>query len=94
MTDHYPVLDAPYTAANSELCRIVLDELGAIDPHIDETDSVCTIPLRLVHHSACGVHLELGPYSLSELDIESLRAALTAYDQATGPDSQTLGVHR
>jgi len=83
---HVPVLDASYSTANTELGREVVQTLGSIEPHIDETDSTVAIPIRLTHDQAAGLHLELGPYSLSELDIEQLRAAIRAYDIArNGP---------
>jgi hypothetical protein len=79
---HFPILDAPYLDANADLCRTVLETLGAVEPHVDETDTCFTIPLRLVHDAANGIHLELGPYACSENDIERLRAAIRAYDVA------------
>lgn len=83
-TPDFPVLDATYAVANDELGRHVIAELGAIEPHIDELDSWCLLPLRLVVDQAAGLHIEVGPYSLSELDIERLRAAIAAYDLAVG----------
>lgn len=41
------------------------------------------MPLRLVHDQAAGWHLEVGPYSLDQADIEKLRAAIAGYDAAT-----------
>ena len=73
-------LDAPYVVANAELGRDIIAELGVIEPHIDETDEFVTLPMRLVFHQAAGIHIEIGPYSLSELDIEQLREAIRQYD--------------
>lgn len=85
MTD-FPVLDAPRTEANAELNRQVLDDLGAIEPAIDEIDGWCTMPIRLAHNAAAGLCLEVGPYDLDHTDIERLRAAIRAYDVANrGP---------
>lgn len=83
MTD-FPLLDADRAVANAELGRDVIAELGAVEPHIDELDSWCTLPLRLVVDQAAGMHLEIGPYSITGDDIERLRAAIKAYDQAVG----------
>lgn len=83
MTDHrFPTLDAPRTHANLEFGRVVFDHLGFIEPYIEETDSWITMPMRLVHDQAAGIHLEVGPYSVDSRDIERLRAAIAAYDLA------------
>lgn len=82
MTD-FPVLDAPRTEANTELGRQILSDLGALEPHIDETDSCCTLPIRLAHNQAAGLCIELGPYDLDHNDINTLREAIRAYDTAT-----------
>lgn len=85
MTDtRFPVLDAPRTEANHSLGRVILDYHGELEPYIEEIDSWISMPVRLVHDQAAGIHLEIGPYSLDRRDIERLHAALTAYDQATG----------
>lgn len=81
MTD-FPVLDAPRTDPG----RVVVDELGHLEPRIDETDWWCRMPVRLVISQGIGWSLELGPYELDERDIRQLRAAIAAYDLATrGP---------
>lgn len=82
----FPLLDADYTAATTDLNRTVLNTLDPIEPAIDETDTYCTIPIRLVHDTAAGLHLELGPYTIDHTDIERLRNAIHAYDLANhGP---------
>lgn len=78
----FPVLDAPRTEANAELNRVICDHFGCIEPHIDETDGWCAMPVRLVHNQAAGWCLEVGPYDISGTDIERLRAAIAAYDSA------------
>lgn len=83
----FPVLDAPRTDADAELGRIVLDRFGFVEPHVPELDWWCAMPLRLVYDQAGDVHLEIGPYSMSECDIEALRTALRAYDRHTGRET-------
>ena len=83
-TPDFPILDAPRTEANAELFRLVVDYLGVIEPHVDELDSYVSMPLRLVHNAATGFCLEAGPYDLDHNDIGRLRAAIAAYDDATG----------
>ncbi len=80
----FPVLDATYAVANAELGRVVIQELGTIEPHVDETDASCTIPIEpcTTRRPMCSP-LELGPYSLSETDICRLREAIRAFDAAT-----------
>ena len=84
MPDNFPVLDAPRTEADAELGRVILDFLGYLEPHIPETDTWCSMPLRLVYDQGGDVHIELGPYGLSQGDIETLRTAIAAYDAAAG----------
>jgi hypothetical protein len=90
-TTDFPILDAPRTEANNELGRVILDYFGNIEPFIEETDFWVAMPLRLVHDQAGGCHLEIGPYSLDRADIEHLREAIAAYDQATGPQANQAG---
>lgn len=80
-----PILDSPYTTATAELGRTILDTLGHLEPHIDETDTRCALPLRLVHNQATGCHLEIGPYALEPTDINRLRQAIQVYDTAARP---------
>ncbi len=82
MTD-FPILDAPRTEAKNDLFRTVIDELGAIEPHIDETDYWCTMPMRLSHNAAAGIVLEIGPYDLDREDVNRLREAIRKYDTCT-----------
>lgn len=77
---NFPTLDAPRTTEHG---RIIYDHLGHLEPHIDELDTWCTIPIRLAHNQTAGWHLELGPYNLNHTDIETLRAAIYHYDDAT-----------
>jgi hypothetical protein len=78
-TSRYPALDDSRRWATAELDRLVLEDHGAIEPHIDELDSYCSMPIRLTHNAA-GIHLEVGPYDLDDSDVARLRAAITAYD--------------
>jgi hypothetical protein len=80
-----PVLDGSYATATAELNRVIIDTFGHIEPHIDELDTRCALPLRLVHNQAASWHLEIGPYAIDGRDIEKLRAAIHAYDHATNP---------
>ncbi len=80
----FPILDATRTVGNAELGRDIYADLGHVEPYIEEVDAWCTLPLRLVFDQAAAVHLELGPYDLDHVDIERLRAAIAAYDEAAG----------
>ncbi|WP_406813979.1 hypothetical protein [Mycobacterium sp. M23085] len=84
----FPVLDAPRLHANNEFGRFVIETLGAVDAYLEETDYWTSIPVRLVHDQASGMHIECGPYGLARDDIEVLRAAIAAYDLATRPLGQ------
>ncbi|OBK09163.1 hypothetical protein A5637_30425 [Mycolicibacterium fortuitum] len=64
--------------------RVVVDVFGHIEPRIDETDWWCRMPVRLVHNGGAGWCIEVGPYEVAEVDIETLREAISAYDTATG----------
>lgn len=79
MTD-FPVLDSTRTDANAELSRTVIAEVGAIELHIDETDSWITMPIRISRNDAAGIVFELGPYDLDRRDVVRLREALRRYD--------------
>jgi hypothetical protein len=79
MTSRYPLLDDRRSVANTELDRMVVEEHGVIEAHIDESDSYCSMPIRLTPNAA-GLQLEIGPYDLDPQDVARLRAALTAYD--------------
>lgn len=82
MTD-FPILDAPRDSATADLMRELIDEsLDPIEPHVDETDSTITMPLRIAHNAATGIYIELGPYDLDDRDIKRLREALRRYDAA------------
>lgn len=82
MTD-FPILDSSYTHSTAEYNRVILDHYGYVEPHLDETDDWCAMPLRLVHDQAADFHLECGPYSFDRADIERLREAIAGYDEAT-----------
>jgi hypothetical protein len=80
----FPVLDAQRHTETNEFGRVIVDTFGFVEPYIRGVDSWVSIPLRLAHDQAADWHLELGPYDLDRADIECLRAAIAAYDQATG----------
>lgn len=79
----FPALDDLRQTSNAEHGRVILDHLGYVNPFIDATDNFCSLPLRLTYTQTAGWHLELGPYDLDHADIETLRAAIFAYDDAT-----------
>jgi hypothetical protein len=80
----FPVIDAPRLYANNQLGRVTFDSFGDVEPYLEETDLWVAMPVRLVYDQGAGWHLELGPYSHNGADIERLREAIAAYDQATG----------
>lgn len=77
----FPVLDESRTDRN-DYCRTIFDTFGFVEPYTGTTDSWVSMPLRLVHDTAAGWHLELGPYDLNAADILALRQAIAAYDDA------------
>ncbi|ODR03783.1 hypothetical protein BHQ15_17800 [Mycolicibacillus koreensis] len=81
---NFPSLDAPRATANTEYNRDIIDILGHIEPYVGEVDYWCSMPIRLTHNQAAGFILEVGPYDLDRADIDALRAAIVAYDAATG----------
>jgi hypothetical protein len=80
----FPVLDALRHAEANEFGRVIIDTFGFVEPYIGEVDGFMSMPLRLVHDQAAGLHLELGPYDIDRADIEALRTAIAGYDQAIG----------
>ena len=78
-TSEYPAFDDSRSFAIAELDRMVLDEHGVIEPHIDELDSYCSMAIR-VALDAAGLQLEVGPYDLDARDVDRLRTAINAYD--------------
>lgn len=87
-TPDFPLLDAHRAEGNTELSRVIMDAFGNIEPYIDELDYWCSMPVRLVHNIAAGWHLEVGPYGLAHSDIQRLRQAIAAYDQAAGTTTE------
>lgn len=86
----FPVLDSNRTYETAEFNRFILDVFGYIEPHIDEIDEWCSMPIRLVHDQAADWHLEIGPYSISRGDIRRLQEAIDAYYQATGEQQRVV----
>lgn len=83
----FPVLDSSRHMSEG---RVVLDELGHIEPYVDEMDWWCRMPLRVAHTTASDVVIEIGPYTLDSEDIERLRAALRSHDIANNGPGQRL----
>lgn len=79
-----PAFDILDTTRTDQCNRAVLDHLGYVEPHIEETDGWCSMPVRLVFDQAAGLHLEVGPYDLDAADIDVMRRAIAAYDAAVG----------
>ena len=85
MKPSFPVLDTE-RHEGIEPGRVVLDEPCVLEPYVPEIDSWCTLPLRIVHTQGGGLTVELGPYTLTECDVDRLRDAIRSYDIAkTGP---------
>jgi hypothetical protein len=80
----FPILDAARQGADQPGGRAIMDVFGVIEPHIAELDFWCAMPVRLVYSQIGGWGIELGPYTLNASDIERLRDAIAAYDDATG----------
>lgn len=80
----FAVVDAPRPVANTEFARTIFDHFGFLEGYVEKHDDWSALPIRLVHDLASGWHLELGPYSLDHGDVLLLRAAILAYDEATG----------
>ena len=80
----FPILDAPRNVANAEHNRVIMDSFGHVEAFVEEVDSWCALPIRLVHDQAAGFAIEVGPYSLDRASINVLRAAIAAYDEARG----------
>ncbi|WP_137147544.1 hypothetical protein [Mycolicibacterium sp. CR10] len=76
----FPMLDAN---RDHQPGRVVLDDLGLIEPYVDETDYWCSMPLRVSHSPTTHVAIEIGPYTIDSRDIERLREALRVYDITT-----------
>lgn len=83
MTD-FPILDAPRDIANREFQRVILDFHGYLEPYIDETDGWVSMPVRLVHDTAGGFAIEVGPYKLDICDIRLMQRAIASYYAAAG----------
>ena len=70
--------------------RTVLDQ-SLTEPYIDETDSYCAMPIRLVHRTDSGLVIECGPYTFDESDVDHLRTVIRTYDIATtGPKMRRI----
>ncbi|WP_137149465.1 hypothetical protein [Mycolicibacterium sp. CR10] len=83
----FPVLDAN---REHQPGRVILDDLGVIEPYVDETDYWCAMPLRVSHSPTTHVAIEIGPYTIDSRDIEPC-ASTTSPPEATrfGGSSET-----
>lgn len=82
-TADFPVLDAPRDFDNREYHRHIIKDFGYIDPYISEIDYWTSMPVRLIHDTAGGYRIELGPYSLSRYDVNCLREAIAAFNEVS-----------
>ena len=57
-----------------------VEEFGALEPYLAETDFYVALPVRLAHGCLSDWVIEVGPYTLSRQDVETLRQAISAYD--------------
>lgn len=82
----YPVVDRPPLWEDVEFRRHIVQAFGDAEPYIAEMDWWASMPVRLVHNTAVGWALEVGPYELWSGEIELLREAIAAYDLASEAD--------
>lgn len=80
----FEVIDAPRNSDHLGLNRVVFDTFGWAEPLDYREDTWKSLPIRLIHDSAGGWQIELGPFNLDAADILNLREAIAAYDQAVG----------
>lgn len=80
----FPILDADRDHANREYHRCILDFIGHVEAYVDEMDSWVAMPVRLVHTTAGGFGIELGPYSFDIADVRVMQAAIESYHRAVG----------
>jgi hypothetical protein len=78
----FPVLDNPPIRSTDKLGPCIFDSSGSVDAYLEETDDWVSMPVRLVHDQAAGWKIECGPCDFDRCDIEMLRSAIAAYDQA------------
>ena len=88
MRGDYPVLDGDRTADNNDVYRVVLvDTIEPIEPRIPEVDFWCEMPVRISHDTGQGIALEIGPYTLDDSDIDTLRGAIALADDIKARNS-------
>ncbi len=80
----FEVIDADRDADPLGLARVVMDVFGWAEPLDCRVDTWKSLPIRLIHDSAGGWQIELGPFNLDAADILNLREAIAAYDKAVG----------
>ncbi|WP_286211753.1 hypothetical protein [Mycolicibacterium mageritense] len=80
----FEVVDSARTYATEELDRSVMDAFGHMEP-LDYRDGLWkSFPLRLTHDSGGGWQIECGPFNFDSADVERIRQAIAAYDDAVG----------
>jgi hypothetical protein len=92
LSPDFPILDVPRD--HDDVGRAIIDVFGHLDPYLSWNDGYCSIPVRLVHDQAAGFHLECGPCAFTRQDIDKLRAAIAAYDDAVGPSPEIFKDNR
>ena len=81
MRGDFPVLDSDRSVDNDTVYRVVLvDNIEPIEPRISEIDDWCEMPVRISHDAGQGIALEIGPYTLDDSDIDTLRGAIALLD--------------
>ena len=80
----YPIHDADRGDSPG---RVVIEELGHIEPYVEERDSWAVLALRVSINQGSGPDLEIGPYTLDRCEVEKLRAVITVYDRITRPQA-------
>ena len=78
-----PMLAAPRRVSTNVFGRRIFDTFGDIEPCVED-DGCVAMPLRLIRDQLDGWRIEVGPYTLGADDIERLRAAIFAWDDAIG----------
>ncbi len=80
----FEIIDANRDYDPLGLARVVMDVFGWAEPLDARVDTWKSLPIRLIHDSAGGWQIELGPYNLDAADILNLKEAIAAYDKAVG----------
>jgi hypothetical protein len=62
--------------------RTVAAQLGTAHAWRADSGTIARLPIQLARTNAVGWVVELGPFEFSGSDVELLRAAIAAYDEA------------